>query len=143
VTGGSIDHIHREDVRPGSLTAGDTRRFSVDVVRSLPLPAQWKTRTGLLRTRLSYQSEATRATVSAARDGVPVPAAAGLPSVSVLTDNGRQAFNVNADSDVSETLTFSLTGSHILTFDRNVNRRLATTVFSVIFQMRFFAGELP
>ncbi|MEI6739242.1 MAG: cell surface protein SprA [Gemmatimonadaceae bacterium] len=143
VTGGSIDHIHREDVRPGSLTAGDTRRFSVDVVRSLPLPAQWKTRTGLLRTRLSYQSEATLATVTAARDGVPVPAAVGMPSVSVLTDNGRQAFNVNADTDVSETLTFSLTGSHILNFDRNLNRRLATTVFSVIFQMRFFAGELP
>ena len=39
----------------------------------------------------------------------------------MLTDNGRQAFNLNADTDLSELLTFSLTGSQILTYDRNYN----------------------
>ena len=59
-----------------------------------------------------------------------------------LTDNGRRAFNFNADTDVSDLLTFRLTGSHAITFDRNYNRRLSSTVVSVILQMRFFAGEL-
>ena len=61
---------------------------------------------------------------------------------SILTDNGRQAFNLNADTDLSENLTFSLTGSHVLTFDRNYNSRLSNKVVSVILNLRFFAGEL-
>jgi cell surface protein SprA len=131
----------REDARPGSLTESDTKRMTFDVARSIPLPKKWNTRTGQLRTRLSYQSEESIATVGGSSDAV-LPPGATVPSSSVLTNNGRQAFNINADTDLSELLTFSLTGSHILTYDRNFNRRLSNTVVSVILNLRFFAGEL-
>ncbi len=131
----------REDARPGSLTESDTKRMTFDVARNIRLPKKWNTRTGQLRTRLSYQSEESIASVGGASDAV-LPPGTTAPSISVLTNNGRQAFNLNADTDLSELLTFSLTGSHILTFDRNYNRRLTNTVVSVVLQLRFFAGEL-
>ena len=133
-----MDRAHREDARPGSLTLGDTKRLSFDLARNVSLPKKWNTRTGKLRTRVSYQSEETVATVG----GSTAAALATEPTFSVLTNNGRRAFNVNADTDVSELLTFSLTGSHILSFDRNYNRRLTNTVVSVILTVKFFAGEL-
>lgn len=138
-TNGSVDKTHREDNRPGSLTVGDTKRMSVDLARNFPLPKKWNTRTGQMRGRFSFQSEETVATVGGSSDATLSTAA---PTSSVLTNNGRQAFNVNADTDLSELLTFSLTGSHVLTFDRNYNRRLSNTVVSVVLQLRFFAGEL-
>ena len=133
-----MNRTHRADARPGSLTLNDTKGVSFDMARNLPLPKKWNTRTGQLRMRLSYQSEESIATVG----GSTVAVLATEPTFSVLTNNGRRAFNVNADTDLSELLTFSLTGSHILTFDRNFNRRLSNTVVSVILQLRFFAGEL-
>ncbi len=137
-TNGSMDRAHREDARPGSLTLGDTKRLSFDLARNVSLPKKWNTRTGKLRTRVSYQSEETVATVG----GSTAAALATEPTFSVLTNNGRRAFNLNADTDVSELLTFSLTGSHILSFDRNYNRRLTNTVVSVVLTVKFFAGEL-
>ena len=138
-TNGSLDRTHREDARPGSLTTGDTRRVSFDLSRNIKLPKKWNTRTGQMRTQLSYQSEESVASVGGASE---LPLAGSAFSSSVLTNNGRQAFNLNANTDVSELLTFSMTGSHIITFDRNYNRRMSNTVISVILQMRFFAGEL-
>ncbi|MBL0170171.1 MAG: cell surface protein SprA [Gemmatimonadaceae bacterium] len=137
-TNGSMDRTHSEDARPGSLTLSDTRKMSFDLARNVPLPKKWNTRTGKMRLRMSYQSEETVATVGGATDA----ALATEPTFSVLTNNGRRAFNLNADTDLSELLTFSLTGSQILTFDRNYNRRLSNMVLSVVFRLRFFAGEL-
>ncbi len=59
-----------------------------------------------------------------------------------LTDNGRQAFTLNADTDVAENATFSIQGSRIVNFDRNLNRRLIQTVITAVVQMQFFAGDL-
>jgi len=59
-----------------------------------------------------------------------------------LTDNGRQAFTLNADTDVAENATFSIQGSRIVNFDRNLNRRLTQTVITAVLQMQFFAGDL-
>ncbi|MCC6245319.1 MAG: cell surface protein SprA [Gemmatimonadaceae bacterium] len=139
-TNGSYYFQHREDSRPGSLQSGDTKRVSFDVTRNVPLPKKWNTRTGQLRTRFSYQSEESLAEVGGTT-GNEQPTPASLLN-SVLTNNGRQAFNVNADTEVSELLAFSLTASHVLNFDRNFNRRLSTTVVSVVLRMSFFAGEL-
>jgi cell surface protein SprA len=139
ITNASIDRQHREDQRPGALTTGDTRRMSFDVQRDLPLPSQWKTRTGMMHTTVSYQSEASRSEVN----GVSI--LTGLPlttTPSVLTDNGRRAINLNASTDLSEMLTFNLTGSHVVNFDRNFNRQLSNLIFSAVLQLRFFAGEL-
>jgi cell surface protein SprA len=138
-TNASYDHTVREEARPGSLTIGDTRRASLDVARQFKLPRTWNTR-GNLRTRLSYQSEETVSTVGDARGPEEVVEAVLPPSV--LTNNGRRAFNFNADTDLSDALNFSMTGSHILTYDRNFNRRVSTVVFSAVLSLRFFAGEL-
>jgi len=129
----------REDSRPGSVTLSDITKKSFDVARNIPLPKKWNTRTGQLRTRFQYQLEEGISTVGGSSTATDTPDAS---TVSVLNNSGRQAFNLNADTDLSELLTFSVTGSHVLTFDRNFNRRLSTTVFSVVLQLRFFAGEL-
>ncbi len=142
-TNGSVDRTRREDVRPGAVTTGDTRRLSLDVSRRFRLPARWNPRTPLLRVALSYQADETQLAVQ----GVATPATAGAGSLigaggSVLTNNGRRAMNLNADTDLSELLTFSLTASQVVNFDRNYNRQVSTLIFSTVLQLRFFAGEL-
>ena len=133
--------LHREDSRPGSLTTTDTKNVTYDVGRSFRLPKKWNARSPL-RVKAGYQSEETQSSVG----GTPttpgdLPTAAdGINSV--LTNNGRRAFNLNADTDFSELITFSVTGSRVLSFDRAYNRRVVNTVFSAILQMRFFAGEI-
>ena len=59
----------------------------------------------------------------------------------VLTNNGRRAFNLNANTDLSDLVSFTVTGSQILNFDRNYNRRTSNLIFSAVMQMRFFSGE--
>ncbi len=142
-TNGSFNRTKREDARPGSLTNGDTRQMSFDLARSFKLPKRWNTR-GNLRTQLSYQSEQTKSVVGGSVASI-LAGEQGSTSTginSVLTNNGRQAFNLNAVTDVSEVVTFSLTGSQVLTFDRTFNRRVSNTVLSATLQLRFFAGEL-
>jgi hypothetical protein len=157
-TSASIDRQRREDLRPGAVINGDTRRLSFDITRSFPLPRSWNTRTGQMRTSLSYQSEETSSIVTGTSvagtpisgspiTGVPVPGGpllnALVPSqTAVLTNNGRRAFNLNANTDLSDLVSFTLTGSQILNFDRNFNRRTNNLIFSAVMQLRFFAGEL-
>jgi len=142
-TNGAFDRTHREDTRPGSLTTGDTKRLSFDVARQFTLPKRWNTR-GKLRTQLSYQSEETQSVVGGSvgsiTDGTTTTTAIG--SNSVLTNNGLQRFNLNAVTDVSELVTFSLTASQSLTFDKTYNRRVSNTTLSATLQLRFYAGEL-
>jgi hypothetical protein len=59
-----------------------------------------------------------------------------------LSDNGRRAFNVNADTDLAENMSGSLTVSRVLTFDRQFDRRFTQTVISAVLNLQFFAGEL-
>lgn len=157
-TSASIDRQRREDLRPGAVVNGDTRRLSFDITRSFPLPRSWNTRTGQMRTSLSYQSEETSSVVTGTSvtgtsvigtpgTGVPLPGGAVLNALfpaqtAVLTNNGRRAFNLNANTDLSDLVSFTLTGSQILNFDRNFNRRTNNLIFSAVMQLRFFAGEL-
>jgi len=138
---GTLDHVQREDTRPGSITNGDTKRISFDVGRSFKLPQSWNTR-GALRTTVSYQSEETESIVGG-QIGTTIDEATTSTGVSsVLNNSGRRAFNLNAVTDVSELVTFTLTGSQVLTFDRTFNRRVSNTVFSATLNLKFFAGEL-
>ena len=139
-TNGSYDHQRREDLRPGAVTNGDTRRMSFDVARSFRLPKKWNTRNGLMRTSVSYQSEETSSIVNGT--SVATGTAAATTATSVLTNNGRRAFNLNANTDLSELVSFTLTGSRVLNFDRNFNRQTSNIIFSAVLQLRFFAGEM-
>jgi hypothetical protein len=55
-----------------------------------------------------------------------------------LADNGKTQFNLTADSNVSDNLVLTLQGSHIVTFDNNLNRRFQQTLFSTILQFQFY-----
>ncbi len=140
-TNASLDHSRREDLRPGAVTLGDTRRMSFDVARTFRLPKKWNTRNGTMRSSISYQSEETSSIVSgtsvSSPDGEPVTS-----QTSVLTNNGRRAFNLNANTDLTELVSFTLTGSRVLNFDRNFNRQTSNIIFSAVLQLRFFAGDM-
>ena len=141
-TSASVDRQRREDLRPGAVINGDTKRLSFDVSRTFPLPKSWNTRTGRMRTSVSYQSEETSSIVT----GTSVQALLATSPLfnaqtAVLTNNGRRAFNLNANTDLSDLVSFTVTGSQILNFDRNFNRRTSNLIFSAVMQMRFFAGE--
>ncbi len=145
-TNASIDRTRREDFRPGSAIEGTTERLSLDLQRNIKLPKQWKTRTGIMRTALSFQSEEALSVVlgsstlgGAGGTGRNDPVAS---STSVLTNNGRRAFNFNAASELSELLSFSITGSRVVVFDRNFNRQTSNLIFSSVLSVRFFAGAL-
>jgi hypothetical protein len=120
------------DSLPGSVTNGRSREGSAEVGRTFALPADWNARSGV-RTRFGFQQTRTESYVQNLF-------AAGRQSR--LTDNGRQAFTLNADADVAENATFSIQGSRIVTFDRNLNRRFTQTVVTAVLQMQFFAGDL-
>lgn len=140
-TNASYDRQRREDLRPGAVTNGETRRQSFDVGRTFRLPKKWNTRNGQLRANLSYQSEEASSIVA----GSTVTDFLGNVSTTdpaVLTANGRRAFNINANTDLSELLTFTLTGSRVVNFDRNFNRQNSNLIVSAVLQLRFFAGDL-
>lgn len=138
-TSASLSRTTREDERPGALTNSRSEDVSLAVARTFALPAEWKQRSGL-RTQLTWQRQGARSVVSNALTNLGGQA----PSLfeAVLADNGREAFNLNADTDISEMVTFSLAGSHVITYDRNFNRRFAQTTFSAILQLNFFGNAL-
>ena len=127
---GSYAVAQRVDSLPGSLARGRTSDLVTDASKSFPLPASWKM-SSPLRARVSYQETLAENFVSNA---------AVVGARSRLTDNGRRAFSMNFDTDLSETMTFSLQGSRIATFDRNFDRRIVQNILTAVFQLQFFAG---
>lgn len=119
----------RVDSLPGSVARRRASDVAADIGKSFALPASWKVKNPL-RTRVSWQETLTQSFVANAL-------AEGARSR--LTDNGRRAFNFNADTDVADNMTFSLQGSRVVTFDRNFNRRFVQTVITAVFQLNFFA----
>lgn len=120
----------RVDSLPGSVARRKASDLAADISKSFGLPESWRVKNPV-RTRISWQETLTQSFVANAQ-------AEGARSR--LTDNGRRAFNFNADTDVAENMTFSLQGSRVVTFDRNFNRRFVQTVITAVFQLQFFAG---
>jgi motility/secretion related protein SprA len=121
----------RLDTKPGLSSNGDNSDFSLDVSKPWKLPADWDARSDL-RTRVSYQK-------SQGQNFVVNPLA--LTGESRLSDNGRRAFSVSADTDVAENLSSSFVISRVESFDRNLNRRFTQTVLSAVMHLQFYAGE--
>jgi hypothetical protein len=130
----------RDDERPGALTESRADDLSLGLARTFALPADWKQRSGL-RTQLSWQRQGAQSVVTNAVRSLGAPS--GDVFRSVLADNGREAINLNADTDLSETMTFSLAASRVVTFDRTFNRRFSQTTFSAVLQLYFFGGLTP
>lgn len=122
----------REDSLPGSVTTGTSQDISADLGRSFTLPESWDVQSPL-RARISFQRTDTRSFVANRQ---------AVGSRSRLTDNGRQSLSLNADTDLSESLTLSLQGARVVNFDRNFNRRITQTLVSAVLQFQFFGGAL-
>ncbi len=121
----------RLDAKPGLSSNGDNADFSIDVSKPWALPADWNARSDL-RTRVSYQK-------SQGQNFVVNPLA--ITGESRLSDNGRRAFSMSADTDVAENLSSSFVISRVESFDRNLNRRFTQTVLSAVMHLQFYAGE--
>ncbi len=121
----------RLDAKPGLSSNGDNSDFSIDLSKPWKLPADLSPRSDL-RTRVSYQK-------SQGQNFVVNPLV--LTGESRLSDNGRRAFSMSADTDVAENLSSSFVVSRVESFDRNLNRRFTQTVLSAVMHLQFYAGE--
>ncbi|HWL39971.1 MAG TPA: cell surface protein SprA [Gemmatimonadaceae bacterium] len=121
----------RLDAKPGLRSNGNNTDFSVEIAKPWAVPASWQAR-GDLRTRISYQE-------SEGQNFVVNPIA--FSGESRLSDNGRRALSMSADTDVAENLTSSFVLSRVESFDRNLNRRFTQTVLSAVMHLQFYAGE--
>ncbi len=128
-TAGSYNVTLTESTRPGSLAKGQTHEYGAELGKTFAPRRAWRL-PGDLRTRVGFQRSQNQSHIT--NDS---------GSSSRLTDNGRYTFNVGADTEVSETVTFSLTGARTVTFDENFNRRFTQTVISAVMNLQFFGGN--
>jgi hypothetical protein len=143
-TNGGLNFTQRDERRQGSLTRGESRDMNLDLAKAIKMPAKYNLRSDL-RTRFGFQSSQQRSFVLNGAQSTSTTGTGALNSAlarSVLANNGRRAFNFNADTDLAESLSMSVTGSHVITFDNASGRRFSQTVFSAVLQLQFFAGEL-
>jgi hypothetical protein len=127
-----FSRTERTDSLPGSTGDSRSTESSANLTKAFPLPASWNLPGGL-RTRLTYTRTETQGYVSNL-------AASTLRSR--LTDNGRNQFIINADTDLADDVSFSLQASRVVTFDRNFNRRFTQTLISAVLNIQFFGGAL-
>ena len=126
-TGAQYAFTRRIDSLPGSTARAHTNEVSVDAGRAFRVPSSWGL--GLrsdVRTHASFH-ETHNTTFVFDPSG---------EFQSRLRDDGEQGFNLTADTNLQENMTFTLQGSHKVTFDRNLNRRFAQTVFSVVLHVQ-------
>jgi hypothetical protein len=126
-----VSLTRRVDSLPGSVAKTRGNEMSIDAGRAFHIPESWGL--GLrndIRARVGVQQSHNTTFVID-------------PSGSVrsrLQDNGRQSFNLTADSNVNATANLTLQGSYVVTFDNNVNHKFAQTIFSVVLQLQVFGN---
>jgi hypothetical protein len=120
----------RRELRSGGLTEGAQHDVSLELAKALPLPRRWTLKSNLLRTRLGYQSTHTQSFF--VQDSTRTR----------VTDNGRWAVTMNADSDVSDTMSLTLMLARVMTYDNVYARRFSQTVMSVVFHLGFVTGGM-
>ncbi|HKS05138.1 MAG TPA: cell surface protein SprA [Gemmatimonadaceae bacterium] len=121
---------HTTDSVPGSVTKTDREVLTVDVNRSFRMPESWGPRS-LLRARMGWQQEVQTSYVSV-----------GGPQRSRLADNGRQAFNLNLETDVASNVSMGLQLTRVVTFDNNFNRKFSQFVMTAAFTLRHEIGAI-
>ncbi|MEP6491471.1 MAG: cell surface protein SprA [bacterium] len=130
-TGARYSQLRQVDSLPGSIARTSGKELSVDASRAFHIPESWGL--GLrsdLRTRLGIQNSHRTTFVFDPTGAVQ----------SRLQDNGRTAFNLTADTNVQDNVVFTFLGSHVITFDNNLNRRFEQTLFSTVLQIQFFGA---
>jgi hypothetical protein len=137
-TAGGVSTSRSLDDVPGNRTESTARERQAELTKSFVAPTRWRLRSPI-RTRLGWQ-ETERETLLRPRDLLGDLRAAGTPVVQA--DLGRRALSFSANSDVAETLALTLNGTHVVTFNNNLNQRIAQTVFSAALQLSFGAAQL-
>jgi hypothetical protein len=133
-TAGSYNVTLTESSRPGSLAKGRIHEYGAELGKTFAPHPAWRL-PGDLRTRIGFQRSQNQSHItSLIGDATTGP-------TSRLTDNGRYTFNIGADTEVSETVSFSLTGARTVTYDENFNRRFTQTVLSAVMNLQFFGGN--
>ena len=130
-TAARMSLTRRVDSLPGSVAKTRGNEMSVDAGRAFHIPESW----GLgirndIRARVGVQQSHNTTYVIDPTGSVQ----------SRLQDNGRQSFNLTADSNVNATANLTLQGSYVVTFDNNLNHRFAQTIFSVVFQLQVYGN---
>jgi len=129
-TGARYSVRRQIDSLPGSVARSNGNELSLDAGRAFRVPEPLGL--GLrndIRTRIGVQQSHNTTHVLDANGVVQ----------SRLQDNGRQSYNLTADTNVQDNMVFTLQGSHVIVFDNNLNRRFAQTLFSTVLQVQFFA----
>jgi hypothetical protein len=138
-TGGGVSLTRRFDDVPGSRTEVASRETNLELTKTFVAPSRWNLRSPI-RARLGWQDGGTE-TLLRPRDASG--SVIGDDALRVVqADNGRRALSFSANSDVAESLTLSLNGTHVTTFNNNLNQRLSQTVFSAVLQLSFGAAQL-
>jgi hypothetical protein len=129
-TGARYSVRRQIDSLPGSTARSNGNELSVDAGREFRIPSSWGL--GLnndIRTRVGVQQS---------HNTTHVFDVSGAEQ-SRLQDNGRQSYNLTADTNLQDNMVFTVQGSHVIVFDNNLNRRFAQTLFSMVWQLQFFA----
>lgn len=122
----------RHETKPGLSSKIANRDVTAELAKPWAAPPSWKLKSDI-RTRVSYQN-------THGDNFVLNPLA--LSRESRLTDNGRRAFSVSADTDVADNLSSSFVFSRVESFDKNLNRNFTQTVLSAVLHLQFFSGDL-
>ena len=129
-TGANWRRTTADERRPGSVVEGQATDFGVDVARNFAVPQKWNL-SDQIHARASFQRSANSRYLPN-----------GTAGRSYQANNGRTAFNLNADTQLAQNLTGSLVFSKVVNYDKLYDRRFSQLVVTTVFQLSFQAGEL-
>jgi hypothetical protein len=127
-TAGGWSKTERTELRSGGVTRGQSTELTGNVGKAFKLPERYHGRT--LRGSLGISKSSTQSFFEAAT------------TVKRVQDLGRWGINMNADTDVADNMTFSMTLSRSSNFDKLYDRRFTQMVITATLHLTFFAGDL-
>jgi hypothetical protein len=127
-TAGGWSKTDRTELRSGGVTRGANTEITANVGKAFKLPERYQGR--IVRWSAGFSKSSSQSFFEADT------------TVKRVQDLGRWGVNMNADTDVSETMTFSMTLSRSSNFDKLYDRRFTQLVVTATLHLTFFAGDL-
>jgi hypothetical protein len=127
-TAGGWSRTDRSELRSGGVTLGQTTEITANVGKAFKLPERYQGR--ILRWSMGFAKSNSNSFFEADT------------TVKRVQDLGRWGINMNADTDVSDNMTFSMTLSRSSNFDKLYDRRFTQMVITATLHLTFFAGDL-
>jgi hypothetical protein len=127
-TAGGWSKTERTELRSGGVTRGQTTEITANVGKAFKLPEKYAGR--LLRWTMGFAKSSSESFFDDAE------------SPRRMQDLGRWGVNMNADTDIAENMTFSMTLSRSSNYDNLYDRRFTQMVITATLHLTFFAGDL-